>query len=235
MKVFFAVLFTVFLSSLLHAQDDERRIRNYLYQHFPAIGQSAAILFYQCKYKPGKNWQYMVACTNIVKEKPVTTLLFAERVQDTVFNIEPFHFSSVASFDHVNIDRSRDRVEELYITTLKDSGNLEERYTGIYSCKNGYVDTLIKFYSFQYKTLQAPWFTYQPGIVVEQEDLCQLTDVNDDGRMDIANRVHRKMYFKDAATDSVSFTHETDYAEYRFQKGKFVKSKPSKKKQDEEE
>lgn len=229
MKTLFPVFLLMFLTNTLHAQKDEERVRNYLKENFPKNPPPDKVWFFQCKYKPGKTWQYLVACINTVGQKPVTTLLFTERVQDSLLSIEPFHFVSVESFDHFNMDKSRDNIEELCITTSKDSGNLEEKYTGIYSCKKGYVDTLLKFYSFEVKSLKAPYFTYQPGMVVEQEDLCKLTDLNGDGKTEIANRVHRKMISKEPGNDTYTFAHETDYAEYKFSKGRLVKikSKPA--------
>ncbi len=123
------------------------------------------------------------------------------------------------------MDNSNDRIEEFNITTTVDTGNIEERYTGIYSFKKGYCDTLIRFYSFAYKSLKEPYFNYQPGKVIEQEDLFQLTDVNNDGKLDVANRVHRKIIQKEAGNNNYSFDHETDYAEYRFVKGRLEKYK----------
>ncbi len=225
MKTLCVILVMMISTRLLYAQGDEEQVRKYYASAFPKQAVPEKILFYQSRYKPGKTWQYLIACNTTTAQKPVTTLLFAERVKDSVLRFEPFHFAAVESFDHFNMDNSRDRVEEYYITTAKDSENLEEKYTGIYSCKKGFVDTLIRFYSFEVKSLKAPYFTYQPGKVIEQEDICKIADVNGDGKIDIANRVHRKTINKDAGTDTYTFDHETDYAEYTFAKGKLVKMK----------
>jgi hypothetical protein len=223
MKIFSILVLLALHVSLLQAQNDEQRIRSYLKERLHQVNDPEKVWLFQCKYKPGKEWQYLIACINTVNKKPVTTLLFAERVQDSLLHIEPFHFNSVEAFDHINIDKSRDNIEELYITTSKDSGNLSEKHTGIYSCKKGFVDTLINFYSFEIKSLKAPYFTYQPGLVVEQEGLCKLTDVNGDGKIDIASRVHRKIINKEPGTGNYTFDHETDYTEYRLNKGRFTK------------
>lgn len=223
MKIFLVFVLLVLHGFFAQAQNDEQRIRSYLKDHLPQVNDPEMVWLFQCKYKPGKAWQYIVACINTVNKKPVTTLLFAERVHDSLLNIEPFHFNSVEAFDHINIDKSRDNIEELYITTSKDSGNLREKYTGIYSCKKGFVDTLIRFYSFEIKSLKAPYFTYQPGLVVEQENLCKLVDVNDDGKIDIANRVHRRIINKEPGSGNYTFANETGYEEYRLTGGRLVK------------
>jgi len=235
MRNAFCLLLAVFFCFSLQAQNDEQLVRNYLKENFPKEPLPQSILFYQCKYKQDKAWQYLVACSSTKNQKQIFTILFATRSHDSLLHIESFAFTSVESFEHLNMDKSKDKVEEFYITTIIDTGNLTDRYSGVYSFKDGKADTLIKFHSFEYKNLKAPWFTFTPGVVVEQEDLCQLADLNADGRTDISNRVHRKIYNKESGTNKDVFSYETDYAEYRFQKGRLIKMKKDAVKEDKEQ
>ena len=208
----------------LFSQNDEKQVRAYLKEQFPNNLSPAKVWFIECKYKQGKAWQYLIACINSVNQKQLSTLLFAERVQDSMLLIEPFHFASVVSYELLNVDASKDAVQELYITSVTDSGYLEKKLTGIYSCKNATIDTLITFNSFKFKTLKAPYFTYKQGIIVEEESICKPGDIDGDGKIDIINRIHRTLLNKEPKTGDNQFEYQTEYGEYKYIKGKYVKT-----------
>ncbi|MDB5192705.1 MAG: hypothetical protein JWQ96_2268 [Segetibacter sp.] len=150
--------------------------------------------------------------------------MFAER-KDTTLDIEPYFFPSVESFDHLNVDNSRDKVEEFKITTVKDSGNRVDKYSGMFSLKNGSVDTLLTFHSFAFKSLKEPWFKYEPGVIVEEENLFQVADNDGDGKIEISNRMHKKHCNKELNSGKFTFTYDSKYGEYKLQKGKVIKVK----------